>query len=208
MSDPVFRLSQPRTQRGGGGRRGGSGSKRKPSIVLAREELTELLRAARLEPRAHSILTVLYGTACRRSELALMQWSGLDYATRMHTFWRPKVRDWHSVPIFDLPDAALRLWKGPRMQAAGLIWPGRQGKVMAGSTIWRLIRRFGEMAGIPGHKLHPHVMRASRATHLLEDGVDSKDIQDFLGHVDPRSTEHYLKSTTERLKGRIGGLWA
>jgi Phage integrase family len=66
------------------------------------------------------------------------------------------------------------------------------------STIYGRFRVYANAVGIPEELQHPHVLRHSIATHLLEAGWDIADIQDWLGHTEISSTQIYAKTTNER----------
>jgi integrase/recombinase XerD len=61
-------------------------------------------------------------------------------------------------------------------------------------ALLRLIRRTAQKAGIPGwQRLHPHALRRSYATTAKGRGAELVDLQDSMGHADPRTTEGYIK---------------
>ena len=63
------------------------------------------------------------------------------------------------------------------------------------STSYALIRRLARRAGIAGaDKISPHSLRHSFATELLGAGVPLQDVQDAMGHADPRTTRAYDRS--------------
>jgi integrase len=62
------------------------------------------------------------------------------------------------------------------------------------ADVWHLIRRLGTSAGLPGdlvRHLGPHAMRHSFATLYLDAGGSLRDLQDAMGHADPRTTRRY-----------------
>lgn len=75
----------------------------------------------------------------------------------------------------------------------------RLGKPLRRETIWKMIRRYGALAGIE-EKLHPHLLRHSFATHLLEGGADIRYVQEMLGHTSIATTQIYIHVNKERLK--------
>jgi integrase/recombinase XerD len=63
------------------------------------------------------------------------------------------------------------------------------------SIAYKLIRRLARRAGIPAaEKISPHSLRHSFATELLSAGVPLQDVQDAMGHADPRTTRAYDRS--------------
>lgn len=79
-----------------------------------------------------------------------------------------------------------------RHRAAEYVFATRTGKPMDEPAAFRLIRRVAKAAGIPHHDaLSPHSLRHSYATALLSKGVPLADVQDAMGHADPRTTRRY-----------------
>jgi len=69
---------------------------------------------------------------------------------------------------------------------------------IAPTTIWTLFRRYARQAGLPENRLHPHVLRHSLATHLLNAHWDLADVMDWLGHAEISSTTIYAQVTNKR----------
>ena len=81
----------------------------------------------------------------------------------------------------------------------GILFPNKfTGEYLTVSTLEQVIRRSAKEAELPVGTT-PHCLRHSFATHLVEAGVDIRNIQVLLGHRDPKSTEVYLHTSNKSL---------
>ena len=86
------------------------------------------------------------------------------------------------------------------------LFPGRDpAKPMDESSIQGICKRAGQLAGI-SKRVHPHLVRHSFATHLLEQGVDLRRIQMLLGHGSLKTTSLYLHVSAEALRETVSPL--
>ncbi len=86
-------------------------------------------------------------------------------------------------------------------RSTGPLFATGSGKALDRTAAWRLLRRLAAKAGIPGaHRISPHSMRHTFATTALDAGVPLRDVQDSLGHADPRTTRLYdrTRATLDR----------
>ncbi|MDW8247526.1 MAG: tyrosine-type recombinase/integrase, partial [Sandaracinaceae bacterium] len=78
------------------------------------------------------------------------------------------------------------------------LWLGIRGNPLGVRQIQFIVKRYGFL-GTGRMGVHPHLLRHSCATHLLEGGADLRSIQEFLGHASMRTTERYTHVTLDRL---------
>ena len=64
--------------------------------------------------------------------------------------------------------------------------------------VWQLVKKYAALAGLSG--VHPHTLRHSFATHLLDNGADLRSVQELLGHQSLSTTQVYTHLTTQRMQ--------
>lgn len=77
-----------------------------------------------------------------------------------------------------------------RQRDSGWLFLSRRGGRMSRMGLWRLLRQYARLAGVDAD-FHPHMLRHSFATHLLEGGADLRAIQEMLGHASVTTTQVY-----------------
>ena len=167
-----------------------------PTIGLDAAELDRLLTAAeRDSPRSAALISLLVYNGLRIAEALSCDVTSLTYQ-RGHRVLRIVRKGGRACtePLAPVVLRPLLDYIGDR--TAGPLFLNRAGSGrLAYTTSYALIRRLAVRAGIPAAEhLSPHSLRHSFATELLDNGVPLQNVQDAMGHADPRTTRRYDRS--------------
>ena len=149
--------------------------------------------------RDRCALELLYGAGLRVSELVGLDVSDLlDGATAVRV--RGKGGKQRVVPLVAKARAALQAWLGRRGEWSGgpALFLNRRGGRLTARSVARNLARYALICGTQRH-VHPHALRHSFATHLLDMGADLRGIQELLGHASLSTTQRYTHVSSERL---------
>jgi integrase/recombinase XerD len=175
--------------------------------VLDPDEVERILTAPAADPtgiRDAAILELLYACGLRVSELTGLDTDRLDLDGLQVRVIGKGNRE-RRVPMGEPARERMhRYLSGPRAAwTAGkptpAVFVSQRGTRLTRESIWRLVRRWAERAGVVGH-VTPHTFRHSFATHLLEGGADLRVVQTLLGHASISTTQLYTHLTGERLR--------
>jgi integrase/recombinase XerC len=163
---------------------------------------------AALAARDHCLVELLYGCGLRVAELtgldlrasaAAAGWVDLDDATA-HVLGKGSKR--RSVPVGAAALAALRGWLGVRAQVAKADEPAlfvsNRGTRLSASQVRARLKALALQAGLPTH-VHPHMLRHSFASHLLQSSGDLRAVQELLGHANISTTQVYTRLDWQHL---------
>ncbi len=189
------------------------------TVGMAPSEVDALLQAASLDSaRAHAILTLLADLGLRVGELVNLDVDDLGHE-RGHRTLRfsakgGKQRRRALAPgTAEAIDAYLQQ-RGQRARVApeeltGPLFVTDKGRPIDRHAIFRLVRRLAEKAGIPSAaKLSPHSLRHAFATTARAEGVPLEDVQDAMGHADPRTTRRYDRDRHNLDRDPSYAIWA
>jgi integrase/recombinase XerD len=168
--------------------------------VLSEEEMTRLLKLPadrKLAIRDATVLELLYATGLRVSELIGLKKSdvNLEAGFLIASGKRSKER---IVPIGSYAREIIKMYLEQMKPRGSFLFPNRKGTAMTRQGIWKLVRNYGVL--LNQGNLHPHVLRHTFATHLLEGGADLRSVQILLGHEDISTTQIYTHVDRKRLK--------
>ncbi|MCD6373271.1 MAG: tyrosine-type recombinase/integrase [Thermococcus sp.] len=169
--------------------------------ALTREEVRKLLSVIPpTRKRDRLIVLLLYGAGLRVSELCNLKKQDIDFERSLIVVRGGKGAKDRVVPIpaFLLNEISSYLEMRDDDSEYLLVEEKREKKDrISTKTVWYLLRKYGERAGV---KVTPHMLRHSFATHMLENGVDIRAIQELLGHSNLSTTQIYTKVTVEHLR--------
>jgi site-specific recombinase XerD len=178
---------------------------------LSAEEIDALLSANEREPdtplrdRNRAIIDLLFSSGMRVGELAALNFEHVSWELAEMRILGKGDREriaFASQRAFKALQEYVARWAElgeSQPQAESPLFLNRDGTRLNVRSIRRLLTALGEVAQL-NKPMHPHVFRHSFATHLLNNGVDLRFVQELLGHASIRSTQIYTHVSTERLK--------
>ena len=178
--------------------------------MLSIEETDRLLRAfsdragEALTVRNRAILEMMYASGLRVSETANLKLGDVNFETAMVRVIGKGSKE-RVVPVAPRVLNLLRRYTSSarnelveKNPLSPYLFVSRTGKRLNRERIWAIIKEAALIAGID-KEIHPHTLRHSFATHLLENGADLRAIQEMLGHSDISTTEIYTHVNKNRL---------
>jgi integrase/recombinase XerC len=181
-----------------------SGKGRLPRVLSAGEidVLLDRPGASALEQRDRAALELLYAAGLRVSELCGLDRRGVDLGARTVTVLGKGGKE-RRVPIHDRAAAALAEWlAGGRNEMAGppeAVFVNQRGARLGPRDVRRILDRLSVSP------THPHALRHTFATHLLDGGADLRVVQELLGHASLATTQIYTHVSKERLRSVYQG---
>jgi len=143
--------------------------------------------------RDHAILELMYSSGLRLSELTSLDTTAVDLEDAVLTV-RGKGNKTRSVPVGRYAIKAIREWLPVRKTMAApeqeALFVSRRGNRLGPRSVQQRLRTWAVRQGLPGH-VHPHMLRHSFASHLLESSGDLRAVQELLGHADISTTQVY-----------------
>jgi integrase/recombinase XerC len=161
------------------------------------DQMTGLLEAApedTLEIRDIAMWELFYSSGLRLSELTGLDLADLDLSEGTVLIRQGKGQKSRHVPVGRCAAEALARWLSLRGAYAGLgesaLFVSRRGGRIAARTVQVRLEKWQAKLGLP-ERLHPHRLRHSFASHLLESSGDLRAVQELLGHANLATTQIY-----------------
>lgn len=195
-----------------------SGARRVPH-VLSEAEVAHLLRVddpegptdafhAAIAVRDTCVLELLYGSGLRAAELCAIRLGDLGDGDRRLVV-HGKGSKQRMVPVTEPARDAIALWRGRHREVLvrrrkdvpveesgidGALFLNRRGRPLSPRDLYRIVDTRSS------RPTHPHELRHTFATHLLEGGADLRVVQELLGHADLSTTQGYTHVTRDHLR--------
>ncbi len=176
--------------------------------VLAPDEIGRLLdripASTPLELRDRALFEIAYASGLRAEELVSLNLTSVDFDAEQLRV-EGKGSKTRFVPAGEPALRALARYleraRGALLQDPGeaALFVSKSGRRLSTSDIRRRLRVWARHASVQGG-VHPHALRHSFATHLLEGGADLRSIQELLGHASVSTTQIYTRVESARLK--------
>ena len=179
--------------------------KRHPQVLNVDQAVSMMEAAIEPDPeglRDIALAEVLYGSGLRISEAIGLDMNDVDSDVIRVVGKGSKER---IVPLSDAAVQRIRRYLGQRhaflkddWSEQALFLSVRAGKRLDRRQANRIVAKLARLAGLP-KDVHPHMLRHSFATHLLEAGADLRSVQELLGHENLTTTQRYTHLDMQRI---------
>lgn len=177
--------------------------RRNPSVPKALDPAVASLVMAAASvrgPRDRAIVATMLYAGPRAAETRSLEWSAKEGDAWLRILGKGNKE--RMVPLHTQARSALRDWAEV---APGSRWifpsPWDNERQISPSAVQALLKKIGASVGVPG--LHPHALRHTFATRLLEQGADIRTVQELLGHANVSTTQIYTKVRPSNLTAAI-----
>jgi len=164
--------------------------------VLTIKEVSELIKATK-NPKHKLIIKLLYGCGLRVSELTNLKKQDFDFEEDVILIKQAKGRKDRFVKMPCTMKEELKAFT--KLNNENYFFPSNRGGKLSTATIRKVLEQSTKKAKI-NKRIHPHTLRHSHATHLLEQGTDLRIIQKLLGHSDIKTTQIYTHISQQSIK--------
>jgi integrase/recombinase XerC len=171
-------------------------STRRLPDVLSPDEAVRLVRIEGTDPlalRDRALFELAYSSGLRLAELAGLDLDRIDLEGGEVRVWGKGGKE-RIVPVGAAARTAIRGWLGARAAMPKgepkALFLGKNGKRILPRTIERRLAEWAVKQGLPQH-VHPHMLRHSFASHVLQSSGDLRAVQEMLGHASIASTQVY-----------------
>ncbi|MDP1699270.1 MAG: tyrosine recombinase XerC [Xanthomonadaceae bacterium] len=166
---------------------------RKLPQVLDADEMGRLVEVPTDGPlglRDRAMLELFYSSGLRLSELCGLRWGALDLDESLVRV-DGKGGKTRIVPVGRFAREALQAWRAQSAASTEApVFPGRGGAPISSRAVQLRLKQLAQRQGV-WKRVHPHLLRHSFASHVLESSGDLRGVQELLGHADIATTQIY-----------------
>lgn len=170
-----------------------------PQVIQTLEAAVPILGT-----RHMAMFSVFAYCGLRQTELRLLEWVHIHDDRCLRDF---EAKGGHErvVPVHPKAWKVLERWR-VESDSPRWVFPSTRhvDRPISAANLKLKVREMGELVGIKG--LHPHLFRHTVATQMLENGADTRDVQEFLGHASLATTQIYTKVRPRRLREAVNRL--
>jgi integrase/recombinase XerD len=186
---------------------------KKPPSCFSEESVKSLLaavNAATKEGLRHlALIVLLYDSGCRVQEVIDLSVADFQAGNCSRIYVRGKGNKFRTIPLLGNTEKILsRYIRLYQLEPASPLFFNRSGGRLTRQGVRHILRKYSEMVNEQSttkieEPIHPHKLRHSKATHLVNAGVNLYNIRDFLGHESVTTTQIYLTSNPETTRKAI-----
>lgn len=178
---------------------------------LTKEELTIYLNSIKTNNRKgirdYTLVSLLYDSAIRESELTNLKVNDLNLGNNPSVTVFGKGRKYRQVPITnDTKNLLIKFIQLEKLNNFDYLFKGNNDSKCSTKMISHIVAKYAKLSGI-NKNIHPHVFRHTRAMHMLEAGIPLVYIRDILGHENVTTTEIYAKVNVETKRNALENVY-
>jgi site-specific recombinase XerD len=179
----------------------------RPPAYMSEDAVGHLLQSVdsttREGVRHLAILSLLYDSGCRVQELIDLKVSDIQFDKGRRIYVHGKGDKYREIPIFPESEAVVRQYIAIyKREPCDLLFVNHRGEQLTRQGVRYILQKY---AGILrknypddyNKRVHPHLLRHSKATHMVNHGVNIYNVRDLLGHLSVETTQIYLTSNPE-----------
>ena len=150
-----------------------------------------------LEKRDRLLFSLMYSSGLRVSEVCSLTWQDVDFSRRLLTILGKGSKE-RIVPFPTWLSKDLQL-HGVGKKPEDPVFTNRNGQPLTSRGVQYLMQKHADAINMH-MKVHPHMLRHSFATHLLDGGADIRVVQELLGHASLSTTQIYTHVSVQKLQ--------
>ena len=165
------------------------------------EKLMKAMAGNRNSHRDATMVLMAFRHGLRVSELTRLRWEQVDWEQAHLHVNRVKNGTPSTHPLAGREMRALRRLKREQQPPSPFVFVSERGAPFTTAGFARMLERAGKVAGLEALKVHPHAIRHATGFYLVNQGVDTRSLQVFLGHKNIQHTSCYAELSPTRFKG-------